>query len=123
MVSPNIPFSILTIIVLIICVVMMLLKMYGVSKNEVHQALLSFISGKSPGPDSLNAEFSRFFWDDIGDHLYSAVRYFFYNSIMPRTWVELILLCFLKTVIPSLFQILVRFLCAIFVIKLFPYFG
>lgn len=48
-----------------------------VTKFEIFQALQSLPSGKSPGPDGINAEFYRFFWDEVGDSLFMVVRYFF----------------------------------------------
>lgn len=57
-----------------------------VSKNEVFQTLISLPSGKSPGPDGLNVEFYRFFWDVVGDHLFDDVSYFFNTSSLPASW-------------------------------------
>lgn len=59
-----------------------------VTKNEVFLALQSLPSGKSPGPDGFNAEFYQFFWNDIGDPLFEAVKYFFNNSVMPKAWIR-----------------------------------
>lgn len=57
-----------------------------VSKLEVFEALQSLLKGKSPGPDGFNAEFFRFYWNEIGDSVVSAVRYFFNNNVMPCSW-------------------------------------
>lgn len=58
-----------------------------VTKNEIYQSLQSFPSTKSPGPNGLNVEFYNFFfWHDVGDHLYFAVKYFFSNSNMSNAW-------------------------------------
>lgn len=46
----------------------------GITKDEVYEALMSFPSGKSLGPDGLNAEFYRFFWEDIGEFLFNDVN-------------------------------------------------
>lgn len=48
----------------------------AITKIEVHEAHLSLPNGKSPGPDSFNAEFYHFFWVDIGDTLFAAVQFF-----------------------------------------------
>lgn len=57
-----------------------------VSKNEVFHTLLSLPLGKSLGPDGLNVEFYCFFWDVVGDHLFSAVSYFLNNGLLPNSW-------------------------------------
>lgn len=48
--------------------------------------VLDLPSGKSPGPNGLNAKFYRFFWSKIEDHLVTIVQYFFTNSVMPSSW-------------------------------------
>lgn len=66
----------------------------AITKLEIHQALLSLLYGKSPGPDRFNVEFFCYLWDDIGDHLCAVVQFFFDNAVMPassnRTYVSLI---------------------------------
>lgn len=57
-----------------------------ITMKEVHEALFSFPTGKSPGPDGLNVEFYRFYWNEIGDTLYAAIRYFFDHSVLPNNW-------------------------------------
>lgn len=57
----------------------------AVTKNEVFFALQSLPSSKSPGPDSLNAQFSRFYWNDVGDSIYTTIRFFFDNFVMPKS--------------------------------------
>ncbi|XP_039116586.1 uncharacterized protein LOC120252479 [Dioscorea cayenensis subsp. rotundata] len=57
-----------------------------VSKKEVFDALLSLPTGKSPGPDGFNVEFYRFYWTEIGDLIFAAIRYFFEHSVMPNSW-------------------------------------
>lgn len=57
-----------------------------ISFKEVHDALFSLPTGKSPGPDGLNVEFFRFYWNDIGTILFTAIQYFFENTVMPNAW-------------------------------------
>lgn len=57
-----------------------------VSKNEVFQTLLFLPLGKSPGLDGLNVEFYRFFRDEVGDHLFSAINYFFSYFSLLNSW-------------------------------------
>lgn len=54
-----------------------------VTREEIYKAVLDLPSGKSLGPDGLNAEFYHFYWTEVGDYLVSAVQFFFSNSIMP----------------------------------------
>lgn len=56
-----------------------------VSKNEIYKTLISFPSGKSHRLDGINAEFYRLFWNKIGDKLFSAVNFFFKNSVILKT--------------------------------------
>lgn len=83
-----------------------------VSKNEVFQTLISLPSGKSPGPDGLNVEFYRFFWDVVGDHLFDVVSHFFKTGSLPASWAGPMLLLFLRSLIPNVFLIFGLFLCA-----------
>lgn len=43
-----------------------------VSKDEVFQGLMSLSFGKCPGLDGFNAEFYKFFLNEIGDYLFST---------------------------------------------------
>lgn len=56
-----------------------------VTREDIYQVVVNLPSGKCPGPDGFNAEFYKFFWNDIGDSLVSAVNYFFTNSVMPNS--------------------------------------
>lgn len=57
-----------------------------VSREEIYFALFNLPLGKSPGPDGFSVEFFRFFWDNIGDQVCSAIKFFFNNSVMPASW-------------------------------------
>lgn len=57
-----------------------------ITKEEVFTALNSLEEGKSPGPDGFNVEFFKFFWEDIGDPLFLAIKHFFTNVSMPNSW-------------------------------------
>lgn len=57
-----------------------------VTREEVYDTVHDLPSGKSIRPDSFKAKFDRFYWSEIGDHLFSVVKYFFSNSIMPSSW-------------------------------------
>lgn len=57
-----------------------------VTCEEVYNVVMDLPLSKSLGPDGLNAEFFHFFWLEIGDHMYSAVRFFFSNSVKPPSW-------------------------------------
>lgn len=57
-----------------------------VSKNEIHQALLSLPFGRSPSPGGLNAEFYCFFWEDVSEHLFSAIKFFFKKYFLLKSW-------------------------------------
>lgn len=37
----------------------------NVSKDKIYKTLMSIAPGESPGPDNFNAEFLKFFWNDI----------------------------------------------------------
>lgn len=41
-------------------------------------------NGKSLGLDGLNAEFYRFYFKDVGEHLCSAILYFLHTSSLPK---------------------------------------
>lgn len=56
-----------------------------VTKREIYATLCSMANGKSPGPDGLNAEFYRFDWKDVGDHLCKAILHFFHSSSLPKS--------------------------------------
>ena len=56
-----------------------------VTKEEIYDTLRSLPHGKSPGPDGFNVEFYKFFWDDIGDQLVSAIKYFLDSASMPKS--------------------------------------
>lgn len=57
----------------------------SVTKNEVFLALQSLPFGKSPGLNGLNVEFFRIYWNDGGDFLYTAISYFFNDSVLPKS--------------------------------------
>lgn len=40
-----------------------------VTKEEVHQALMSMKSYKAPGPDGFQPIFFKHFWDEVGDEV------------------------------------------------------
>lgn len=65
-----------------------------VTRDEVYLTLLDLPPGKSPGPDVFNVEFYWNFWHIIGDQFFSAILYFFDNSLLPnscgKTFVTLI---------------------------------
>lgn len=48
-----------------------------VTSEEVCSALIDIPAGKGSGPDGFNVEFYQFFWNEIGSHLVSAIKYFF----------------------------------------------
>jgi hypothetical protein len=45
-----------------------------VSKEEVHDALMSMKSYKTPGPDGFQPIFFKLFWDVIGDDIWNFVK-------------------------------------------------
>ncbi|XP_039119691.1 uncharacterized protein LOC120255989 [Dioscorea cayenensis subsp. rotundata] len=57
-----------------------------VTKDEIYATLLSLPVGKSPGPDGMNVEFYKFFWNDLEKHLVPAILYFFEKVVMPGAW-------------------------------------
>ncbi|XP_039136968.1 uncharacterized protein LOC120274488 [Dioscorea cayenensis subsp. rotundata] len=73
-----------------------------VTKDEIFQALLDLPTGKSPGPDGFNVEFYRFYWEDLGDSLVSAIHYFFDNSHLPASWGRTFVTLVPKVANPSL---------------------
>lgn len=48
-----------------------------VSCEEIYFTISNLPFGKSLGPDGITVEFFKFFWNDIGAQLTSAVQYFF----------------------------------------------
>lgn len=34
----------------------------------------------------MNVEFYKFFWDDLGEQLFSVINHFFLNAVMPKAW-------------------------------------
>lgn len=56
-----------------------------VTKGEIFKTLISLVPGKSPGPDSFNVEFFKFFWNDIQEDLFKAINYFFEHVSMPNS--------------------------------------
>lgn len=73
-------------------------------KNEIHQLLFSLPSGKSPGPYGFNAEFYSFFWEDLGEHLFTVIKYFFISLFFLDLGAKPILLLFPKEVTPNFFN-------------------
>lgn len=57
-----------------------------VTRDEIFNTIKSLPSGKSPGPDGMNAEFYKFFMDDLSDLLLNAIKYFFSHAVMPKAW-------------------------------------
>lgn len=53
-----------------------------VTKEEVYCTIFDLPTGKFPGPNGFNVEFFRKFWLVIGEHLFSAIQFFFEHSIM-----------------------------------------
>lgn len=47
-----------------------------ITKEEVFSALNFLEESKSPGPDGFNVEFFNFFWEDIVDPLFLAIKHF-----------------------------------------------
>lgn len=70
-----------------------------VTREEIYYAVIDLHSGKSPGPNNLNAEFYHFYWTEIGNHLVSAVQFFFTNSVMLLPGGKLILFLIPKRII------------------------
>lgn len=58
----------------------------GVSNDEILSALNSLADGKTPGSDGFNAEFYTFFWDNLGDDLFHAIRHFMFTACTPKSW-------------------------------------
>ena len=56
------------------------------TKKEFFKTVVSLPVGKSPRPDGFNAEFYKFFWDDVGDQLFEAIKDLFDNTSMPKAW-------------------------------------
>lgn len=57
-----------------------------VTREEVYETLMDLPTGKSRGPDEFNVEFYCFFCPVIGEHIFSAVEFFYTHSILPRSW-------------------------------------
>ncbi|KAJ0986468.1 hypothetical protein J5N97_004824 [Dioscorea zingiberensis] len=57
-----------------------------VTKFEIFQTLKSMSRGKAPGPNGLNTEFFRAFWNRIGNGISEAIGYFFMHGRLPRDW-------------------------------------
>lgn len=55
-----------------------------ITKDEIYKTLFSILEGKSPGLDGLNVEFYKFFWDNLGDHLFAAINHFSLHNVMPK---------------------------------------
>lgn len=73
-----------------------------VTKEEVYSTLFDLPPGKSPGPDGFNVEFFHNFWPIIGDHLFSAVRFFFDRSVLPSSWGKTLIILIPKKDKPKL---------------------
>lgn len=58
----------------------------ALSKDEVFRTLKSMPRDKSPDPDGLNTKFYLFYWNQIGDHLFNVVSYFFNFGSLPISW-------------------------------------
>lgn len=53
-----------------------------ITKDEIFSTLNSLADGKSSGPDGFNAEFYKFFWDDLGDDLFATINHFMLTASM-----------------------------------------
>ncbi|XP_020096969.1 uncharacterized protein LOC109716078, partial [Ananas comosus] len=53
---------------------------------EIKQALWSMPNGKAPGPDGLQAEFFKNYWDIVGLDLCKAIKHFFLHANLPKGW-------------------------------------
>lgn len=57
-----------------------------ISMGEVYRTLRSMSRGKSPSPDGMNVEFSLFYWNLLGDHLFNAISCFFNTRSHLHSW-------------------------------------
>jgi len=78
--------------------------MTEVTKLEVHQALMSMKSYKSPGPDGFQPIFFKMFWDDIGDDIWKFVKNAFERGIMDPQSVESLMILIPKVDNPRTFK-------------------
>lgn len=90
------------------------------SRDELYTTLSELPPGKAPGPNGFNAEFYRYFWTDIGDHLFKAFRFFFTNSAMPTSWGMTFVALIPKISNPSLSLTVAPYPFAMSALKLLP---
>ena len=55
------------------------------SMDELHEALKTTKSGKTPGNDGLPAEFYKIFWPKIKNHLFNAINCAYHNGSLSIT--------------------------------------
>ena len=58
---------------------------HEITNKEIHEAMLSFPSGKAPGMDGLPAEFYKTFWSSIGPFFCKTIKYINTNKTIPQT--------------------------------------
>ena len=54
----------------------------NITEHDLLMALKNMPNNKSPGSDGFTAEFFKFFWTDIREHLFRAVAYCYENKIL-----------------------------------------
>ncbi|KAJ0983713.1 hypothetical protein J5N97_011968 [Dioscorea zingiberensis] len=57
-----------------------------ITRTEIFQTMKTMPRGKAPGPNGLNIEFFRAFWNYIGNDLIKAINYFFSHGKMAHSW-------------------------------------
>ncbi|XP_062103941.1 uncharacterized protein LOC133815070 [Humulus lupulus] len=61
-----------------------LLLLQPFTHKEIHDAMFSISSIKSPGPDGFGSAFYKVMWPDIGDEVCRAILQFFETSFIPE---------------------------------------
>lgn len=75
-----------------------------VTKEEVHQALMSMMSYKAPGPDGFQPIFFKLFWDEVGDEVWSFVRDAFATGYFDPSLTETLIVLIPKGDNPTSFK-------------------
>lgn len=89
------------------------------TREELYANVCELPSGKAPGPNGFNAEFYHYFWSNIGEHFFNAIRYFFSNSVLPASWSKTFIALIPKVNNPRFVLTFIPYLSAMSILKLF----
>ncbi|XP_021751699.1 uncharacterized protein LOC110717342 [Chenopodium quinoa] len=56
------------------------------SADDIKRAMFSIADDKSPGPDGFSSAFFKTYWHEVGNHVITAVQFFFAHGYLLKDW-------------------------------------